>query len=134
MIIFIISMLTISSILAYLVYSLSKKNNILEIITDQQSEWIDDFGDEIKQVYNRLKAVDNSNIFEKDDDVGFAFSEILRITREFDEEINNYENTIREKVGENNNVQFKSQTEEDSDTKRIDSKLKRIERIITKRK
>jgi hypothetical protein len=31
--------------------------------------------------------VDDKNLFEKDDDVGFVFSEILRVTEEFNESI-----------------------------------------------
>jgi hypothetical protein len=31
--------------------------------------------------------VDDKNLFEKDDDVGFVFSEILRVTKEFNERI-----------------------------------------------
>ena len=31
--------------------------------------------------------VDDKNLFEKDDDVGFVFTEIVRITKEFDEKI-----------------------------------------------
>ena len=45
------------------------------------------FRKEIDQVYARIKSVDDRNLFEKDDDVGFVFSEIVRITKEFDEKI-----------------------------------------------
>lgn len=50
-------------------------------------EWVANFRAEIDSVYTRLKLVDDKNLFEKDDDVGFVFSEILRITKEFDETI-----------------------------------------------
>ncbi len=49
--------------------------------------WVKTFRTEIRLVYNRLRSVDNQNFFDKDDDVGFVFSEIVRITREFDEKI-----------------------------------------------
>ena len=50
-------------------------------------EWVSKFRTEITNVYARLKMVDDKNLFEKDDDVGFVFSEILRVTKEFDETI-----------------------------------------------
>ena len=45
------------------------------------------FRTEIGDVYKRIKAVDERNLFEKDDDVGTTFADILRITKEFDEKI-----------------------------------------------
>jgi hypothetical protein len=38
-------------------------------------------------VYKRLKMVDDKNLFEKDDDVGFVFSEIQRVIQEFNDSI-----------------------------------------------
>ena len=49
--------------------------------------WIAHFRSEIEVVYNRIKAVDERNLFEKDDDVGETFSSILNIIKEFDETI-----------------------------------------------
>lgn len=54
---------------------------------EQYDEWLEFFKKEIGTVYSRLKNVDDKNLFEKDDDVGFVFSEILRITKDFDERI-----------------------------------------------
>ena len=66
--------------LGYACYNLIKKVEVYE-------EWLDMFRDEIDQVYARIKMVDDKNLFEKDDDVGFVFTEIVRITKEFDEKI-----------------------------------------------
>jgi hypothetical protein len=66
--------------LGYACYNLIKKIEIYE-------DWLDMFRSEIDQVYSRIKAVDDRNLFEKDDDVGFVFSEIVRITQEFNEKI-----------------------------------------------
>ena len=66
--------------LGYACYNLIKKIEVYE-------EWLDMFRSEIDQVYTRIKSVDDRNLFEKDDDVGFVFSEIVRITKEFDEKI-----------------------------------------------
>lgn len=66
--------------LGYACFNLLKKIEIYE-------EWLDLFRSEIDLVYKRIKAVDDKNLFEKDDDVGFVFAEIVRITKEFDEKI-----------------------------------------------
>jgi hypothetical protein len=66
--------------LSYACYNLIRKVEVYET-------WVDTFGDESEKLYQRLKAVDDRNLFEKDDDVGFVFSEILRITKEFNEKV-----------------------------------------------
>jgi hypothetical protein len=33
----------------------------------------------VENTYRRLKEIDDKQIFEKDDDVGFVFSEIVRL-------------------------------------------------------
>ncbi len=69
-----------TSAFGYACYNLLKKIEVYE-------DWLDMFRSEIDQVYSRIKAIDDKNLFEKDDDVGFVFSEIVRITKEFDEKI-----------------------------------------------
>ena len=66
--------------LGYACYNLLKKIDVYE-------DWLNMFRSEIDQVYTRIKMVDDKNLFEKDDDVGFVFTEIVRITKEFDEKI-----------------------------------------------
>lgn len=66
--------------LSYACYNLLRKIDIYET-------WLDMFRSEIDEVYKKLKSVDDKNLFEKDDDVGFVFSELLRITKEFDEKL-----------------------------------------------
>ena len=66
--------------LMYACYNLLKKVEIYE-------EWAEEFRTEVNQMYDKLKAVDEKNLFEKDDDVGIVFSEILRITKEFNEKV-----------------------------------------------
>lgn len=50
-------------------------------------EWVENFREQVDVVYLRMKAVDEQNLFEKDDDVGFVFSELLRISKEFSDSI-----------------------------------------------
>lgn len=66
--------------LAYLVFNLNRKNEVYE-------SWLSRFRTQLDETYKRLKLVDDRNLFEKDDDVGFVFSEIVRIMQDFDEEI-----------------------------------------------
>lgn len=76
--------------LAYACYNMIKKIEVYE-------EWLSHFRAEIGEVHTRLtdvdktglfaSTVDEKGLFEKDDDVGFVFSEILRIIKEFDDKI-----------------------------------------------
>lgn len=66
--------------LAYACYNMVKKIEVYE-------DWLEMFRTEVKDVNARIKAVDDKNLFEKDDDVGFVFSEIVKIIKEFDEKI-----------------------------------------------
>ncbi len=70
----------VSVCLGYACFNLLKKLEVYE-------EWVENFRNEIEQVYSKLKSVDDRNLFEKDDDVGFVFSEIVRITKEFNDSI-----------------------------------------------
>ena len=66
--------------LAYACFNLVKKLEVYE-------EWVTRFRTESDSLYSRLKMVDDKNLFEKDDDVGFVFSEVVRITKEFNETV-----------------------------------------------
>ena len=50
--------------------------------------WLVDFKGLVNNVYKKLKDVDNRGIFEKDDDVGFMFSDIVNIIKITNERIN----------------------------------------------
>lgn len=64
--------------LGYACYNMLKKLEVYE-------QWVSEFRTEINQMYDRIKAVDDRNLFEKDDDVGGTFEDILRITKEFND-------------------------------------------------
>jgi hypothetical protein len=66
--------------LGYACYNMVKKIEVYE-------EWLDYFRTEVDEVYQQMKAVDDRNLFEKDDDVGFVFTELVRISKEFSERI-----------------------------------------------
>lgn len=61
-------------------------NNLLNKISVYE-DWVDYFKLEIEKTYVHLKEVDEKNLFDKDDDVGFVFSELLRIVDEFNQRI-----------------------------------------------
>ncbi len=66
--------------LGYACYNLLKKIEVYE-------EWVSEFRAEADGLYDKLKIVDDKNLFEKDDDVGFVFSEVVRIAKEFKEKV-----------------------------------------------
>jgi hypothetical protein len=81
LIVTIISILVIIiTCLSYACFNLIKKVEVYE-------EWVARFRMESDSLYDRLKMVDDKNLFEKDDDVGFVFSEVVRITKEFNETV-----------------------------------------------
>jgi hypothetical protein len=81
LLIILIGLLLISiGALSYACYNLLRKIEVYE-------NWVDTFREESEGLYQKLKSVDDRNLFEKDDDVGFVFSEILRITKEFNDKV-----------------------------------------------
>lgn len=80
MVIFITFLVLIICALTYACFNLLKKVEVYE-------NWVDTFRQESESLYKKLKSVDERNLFEKDDDVGFVFSEIQRITKEFNEKV-----------------------------------------------
>ena len=41
--------------------------------------WIEEYKNDVSSTLDQLKKVDDRQIFQKDDDVGFVFSEILKL-------------------------------------------------------
>jgi len=50
--------------------------------------WLIDFKKSINNVYKKLKSIDERGIFEKDDDVGFLFNDIVNIIKITNQRIN----------------------------------------------
>lgn len=46
---------------------------------EQYAEWIIEFQKLVNSTYTKLKNVDDRNLFEKDDDVGFVFTNIVSL-------------------------------------------------------
>jgi len=49
---------------------------------DIYEAWILGYKNQIEETYQALKFVDEKQIFEKDDEVGFVFSDILKIIKD----------------------------------------------------
>jgi cell division protein FtsL len=73
--------------LGFACYNMLKKIEVHEEWIEEYRTEIDKYRTEIENVYKRLKMVDDKNLFEKDDDVGFVFSEIQRVIQEFNDSI-----------------------------------------------
>lgn len=53
-------------------------NDLLDVIETMQ-EWTNQYRNLIENTYRKLKEIDEKQIFERDDDVGFVFSEIVKL-------------------------------------------------------
>jgi len=60
------------------IYFFIKMNDLLDVIETMQ-QWNDQYKNLVENTYRKLKEIDEKQIFEKDDDVGFVFSEIVRL-------------------------------------------------------
>lgn len=93
----------------FLYISLNKALNSIDILEQNSSnfeksnkelqQWVLDFRNLINNVYKKLKFIDERGIFEKDDDVGFVFQDMLNIINECNKRINDNDdnNTSDEK-------------------------------------
>lgn len=72
--------ITLSIVLGYIIYICQNKIDIYE-------QWIVEFKNDVNDVYQDLKVVDDKNIFEKDDDVGMIFSELYKIIQKLNQRI-----------------------------------------------
>lgn len=63
---------------------------------DIYEAWILGYKNQIEETYQVLKFVDEKQIFEKDDEVGFVFSDILKIIKDLRTKIYEEETTKEE--------------------------------------
>lgn len=59
--------------------------------------WILEYKNQINETYQALKFVDDKQIFEKDDEVGFVFSDILEIVKDLKTKIYDEEEKLDKK-------------------------------------
>lgn len=73
----IISILLVASIGINVYFAILLNKFIDKIESDKK--FIDDLEKSINLTYKQLKAVDDRQLFEKDDDVGFVFTSIVKL-------------------------------------------------------
>ena len=67
----------------FLLITLKKSFNQIDILED----WIINFKNSVESTFNKLKDVDNRGIFEKDDDVGFLFTDFKQIIESLNKKV-----------------------------------------------
>jgi hypothetical protein len=75
--ILLIALLLSTMLNIFLIISLKKTFNQIDLLEN----WLVDFKLLINNTYNKLKSIDNRGIFEKDDDVGVLFTDLLNIIK-----------------------------------------------------
>ena len=99
MIYILLLLLLFSAILnIFLVISLKKAFNQIDLL----ESWLVDFKSLVKNTYNKLKFVDDRRIFEKDDDVGFLFTDLLNIIKLTNKRIQTDDNDKSTELDEKN--------------------------------
>jgi len=62
--------------------------NKYEKMIDDYDAILDEFGKDVTTTYQRLRHIDDKQMFEKDDDVGVLFQNIVQIIEKFNEKTN----------------------------------------------
>jgi len=60
------------------IYFFIKMNDLFDLIETMEN-WTLQYKNLVENTYRRLKELDEKQIFEKDDDVGFVFSEMVKL-------------------------------------------------------
>ena len=71
------------SVNVFLLITLKKLFSQVDILED----WIINFKKSVENTFNKLKDIDDRGIFEKDDDVGFLFSDLKQIIESLNKKI-----------------------------------------------
>ena len=53
---------------------------------DVYKKWVESFKENVRLTYQKLKSIDEKQIFERDDEVGAVFTDIVAIMEEFKNE------------------------------------------------
>lgn len=79
MIIFVNVVLIIVLVIGYIIWNLLKKVEKLEEMINVQEKYIMDFYDLVKQSELKIKEIDDKQLFQSDDEVGFFFTNLKTI-------------------------------------------------------
>ena len=75
--IIVLSVLLIASISINVYFGALLNRNLDKV--EEYEQWFNDIERAINITYTKLKLIDDKQMFEKDDDVGFVFSNILKL-------------------------------------------------------
>ena len=67
------------------------------VINDLYEEWIEEWRDEVFKVWAHMKLLDDKQMFEKDDDVGVVFKDMMALIQNINDRT---EETTEETEGE----------------------------------
>jgi len=68
---------------------------------DTYERWIVEFRDDVTDVYTQLKKIDEQNVFERDDEVGVVFLDIVTLISKLNTRIQ-YDVNIKKETQEEN--------------------------------
>lgn len=92
MVLSLILLILILIVLSYGVYNLMRRNEVLEDLVNDQATKLSDIRTTVLNVESKLVSLDIKGSFESDDEVGFFFTEIRKLSSELKETVqDNYD-------------------------------------------
>lgn len=92
MILSFILLILILSVAGYGIYNLLRRNEVLEDLVNDQATKLADIRTTVLSVESKLVSLDLKGSFESDDEVGFFFTEIRKLSNELKETVqDNYD-------------------------------------------
>jgi len=98
--IYVILTVLLTSLILNIFLLVALKKSFVQI--DTLETWLLEFKLLVKNTYNKLKFVDDRRIFEKDDDVGFLFTDLLNIIKLTNKRIQTDDNDKSTELDEKN--------------------------------
>ena len=98
--IYVILTVLLTSLILNIFLLVALKKSFVQI--DTLDTWLLEFKLLVKNTYNKLKFVDDRRIFEKDDDVGFLFTDLLNIIKLTNKRIQTDDNDKSTELDEKN--------------------------------
>ena len=98
--IYVIITVLLTSLILNIFLLVALKKSFVQI--DTLETWLLEFKLLVKNTYNKLKFVDDRFIFEKDDDVGFLFTDLLNIIKLTNKRIQTDDNDKSTELDEKN--------------------------------
>lgn len=78
---------SINYFLCKVLFEKNKKLDLYKTWIEDGDLWVNGVQDIIRATYIKMKSIDDRNLFYKDDDVGFVFSELLSLVKTLNDRI-----------------------------------------------